>query len=97
MASVKVSIGQANFISAAGGLVAVFTGPVRTETITSSGTSASGTLTANKGDIAQISCDTAVIANGEAAASASAGLYIPGGTPGYIGLAPGAVVRVIDA
>jgi hypothetical protein len=97
MASVIVSIGKAGQPSANGFNAPVFLGAVRTETITSSGTAASGALTANEGDIAKVFCATAVIASGEGAASASNGVYVEAGVAGYIGLRRGQTVSVIDA
>lgn len=94
MATVSVCIGKAGQLSF--GNQPVFVGQVRRETITSSGTAASGNLVANEGDIAQIVCETAVIASGVGAASASNGLECPAATPTYLGLTAGAVVSVID-
>lgn len=71
--------------------------PFRSETITSSGTTAAGALVARRGDVATIFCATAVYANAGATASASAGKFCPAGIPTDIELDSGDVVHVIDA
>jgi len=77
--------------------VNVFAGRMRTETITSSGTNAAGALVAQAGDVAQVYCETAVIANAGAAATASVGVYVPPSYPIYISLSSGQSINVIDA
>lgn len=99
MATAYVSIGKAGAMSS-GASQPVFRGRVRTETVTTSGTAASGALTASTGDIAQIVCATAVIASAlttGGAASATNGVYCPAGIPTYLGLSAGDVVSLIDA
>jgi hypothetical protein len=97
MATVYVTIAQAGARGAYGEAQPLAGKPFRTETITSSGTSAAGALIAKKGDYATIFCATAVIANAGATASASAGKYCPAGIPTDIELDSGDTVRVIDA
>lgn len=94
MATVYVSVGQVG-VPGPGG-APVFRGSCRSETITSSGTSASGSLTGTTGDVAKVFCDTAVYANAGAAASASAGVYVAAGVAEYIGLQHGQTINVID-
>ena len=69
----------------------------RSETVTTSGTAASGALTANVGQVALVYCATAVYARSGATVTPATGVFIPGGvqTPFYMGA--GAVVSLIDA
>lgn len=97
MATVKVTIGKLTPLSVPMTPVPIFAGSPATESITSSGTSASGALVAGVEQVAQIYCASAVIANQGAAASASAGLYCPAGVPSYLAMTPGNSVTVIDA
>lgn len=94
MASVYVTIGKVGQIG--NGQNLVFTGQVRSEVITSSGTSAAGALTANEGDVAQIVCATAVYARSGATVTPATGIYCPAGVPTYIGMVAGEALRVID-
>jgi hypothetical protein len=96
MATVYVSMSQAGARSKFGD-VEILAGPFRSETITSSGTSASGALVARNLDVATIWCATAIYANIGAAASATAGVYIPAGMAYNLAVPAGAVVHVIDA
>lgn len=95
MATVYVSIGQAGHLSH--GRNPVFTGKVRTETISSSGTNAEGSLEANKGDVAKVQCASAIIVQSGSAASASAGQYLAANEVGWIGMVAGEKINVIDA
>jgi hypothetical protein len=72
-------------------------GTTASETVTSSGTSAQGLLTANKGDIAQVVCASAVYATTAATATAANGIYCPAGLPTYIAMPEGGKIAVIDA
>ena len=75
----------------------VFNGALgRSETITSSGTTAQGSLTANRGEIAQIVCATAVYASCNSTAAAATAVYCPANVPTFIGMTEGAKVSVID-
>lgn len=94
MASVYVTIGRAGHLSAS--TQPVFTGQVRSEVITSSGTSAAGSLTANTGDVAQIFCATAVYARAGGTVTPATGIYCPAGVPTYIGMVEGTTINVID-
>lgn len=96
MATVYVSIGKAGIASTAGAMPC-WEGDVSSETITSSGTAASGALEAGgKGFVAKIHCATAVYASTTGTASATNGVYIAAGIPEYIGIKPGDTVSVID-
>ena len=92
MASVYVSIG-----TPAPSGTPVLRGQVRSEIITSSGTAASGALTAGPNDVARIHCATAVYASVSGTASASNGHYVPAGVVVELGLPSGGTVSVIDA
>ena len=94
MASVYVSIGQAGHVS--NGAQPVFSGPVATEVITSSGTNAEGSLVASQGSVAKINCETAIYVTSGAAASTSAGQYLAAGETGWIGMRAGDKINVID-
>lgn len=96
MATVQVSIGRAGARSI-NAIAPVFAGRVRSETITSSGTAASGLLTAGTGDIAQIYCATALRAATGSTASATNGVYIPAETVVWLGMNAGDTISVIDA
>lgn len=100
MATVHVTIGAVGVNNGYGSVIHVYNGhDIRSETITSSGTTAAGSLTARKGQVAKISCETAVYANCGATptASATTGVYIEGGAPAYIMMQEGDVIAVIDA
>ena len=70
---------------------------VRSETVTTSGTSASGALTATVADIAMIWCATAVYARSGGTVSAAIAAYCPAGLPQNIRMTEGDVVSLIDA
>lgn len=95
MATVYVSIGQAGMTTSAGG-VSVWRGSIASETITSSGTAASGSLTAQPGQVAKVTCATAVYAAVKGTASATNGVYIAAGGVEYLGMDAGDSVSVID-
>lgn len=97
MATVKLSFAQAGGKGANGANMPVAGKPLRTESVTSSGTDAAGTIVAQRGDFVTVFCDTAVIANCGAAASATAGKYCPAGIPIDIFPDAGDVIHVIDA
>lgn len=97
MATVYVSLSQAGARGVNGASQPVYAKPFRSETITSSGTTAAGALIAKQGDVATVVCATAVYANAGAAASATAGKYVPANVPIDIALSPGDTVHVIDA
>lgn len=96
MATVYVTMQQAGVRGAVGNQP-VAAGPFRSETITSSGTSAAGVLASRAGEVASVFCATAVYVNSGAAASPTAGKYIPASTMVEVGLQRGHVLHVIDA
>lgn len=70
----------------------------RTAVVTTSGTAATTSLTANMGDVAVVNCATAVYARqAGTAAAAAVSVYCPGGVPTAIGVAEGYAVSLIDA
>lgn len=95
MATVYVTRGKAPAGSPYGNSP-IMEAPCASETITSSGTAASGALTGSAGMAVQIFCDTAVYARTDGTASASTGCLVPAGIPVYLALNAGQVVSVID-
>lgn len=94
MATAYVSMGKAGI---AGG-IPVFAGNVKSESVTTSGTAASGLLIAPTDDtVAKINCATAVYATGNGTASASNGLRCEAGESNYVGVPKGGTVSIIDA
>lgn len=91
MATVHVVMGQYDWRAG------TWRGQARRETITSSGTAASGNLVAGDGDVAMIDCDTRVAATPKGTASASIGV-VAGGQAGvqFIACDAGDVISVID-
>lgn len=69
----------------------------RSETVTTSGTAASGALAAANGDVAQVFCETAVYARSGNTASAATGVFCPAGIVTYLGMTEGDTVSLIDA
>ena len=71
----------------------------RSETITSSGTTASGALTANSGDVVQVFCATTVIARAGATPTAAlaTGIVCPAGVPTFLRVQLYDKIAVIDA
>lgn len=81
-----------------GSVVDVLNGhSLRSETITSSGTSTTGALEAKAKQMAKVNCDTAIYASADSTVSATTGVYIAGGESVYISLNTGDGVSVIDA
>lgn len=75
----------------------VFNGEnARSETVSTSGTAASGALVAAFGDYAQVFCATAVYARSGNTASAATGVYCPGGIPTFFAMTEGDTVSIID-
>lgn len=68
----------------------------RSEAVTTSGTSALSTITANKAEVATIFCATAVYARSGGTAAAANGVFCPGGIPTAIGMTEGDAVALID-
>ena len=96
MATVYVSVGKSGVDSTDGGMP-VFAGKVTSETISSSGTAASGSLEGGHGYVAKVQCASAIYASVDGTASATNGVYIGADTPEYIGILAGQTVSVIDA
>lgn len=96
MATVYVSAGIAGAESSGGGRAPVFYGKVAGETITSSATAASGSLTLPKGGVFKVVCATPVYASADGTASPANGVYVQADVAEYIGGAQGATLSVID-
>ncbi len=98
MATVYVTLGQ---VGARGqfGNHPIMAGPLQSETITSSGTTAVGAKVANKLDIAQIFCATtvAVVAGAAPTATLALGMVCPAGVPSWLAVQAGDKIAVIDA
>ena len=91
MATAYVTIGPV-------GAVKTFLGTgVKSETVTTSATTASGAIIAKSGDFAQVFCSTAVYARSGGAVTASTGIYCPAGYPTYIEMSEGKTISLIDA
>ena len=69
---------------------------VRSEAVTTSGTAASGALSATDGDIAQIVCATAVYARSGGTVTVATGMYCPANVPVFMRMTPGDAVSLID-
>ena len=99
MATVYVSFGQVGARGLRDDVEVYTSGSLRSETITSSGTSAPGALVAAQRDMVQVFCATSVYVTlaptPEAAATNS--LLVPAGVPAYIAAQAGDKVAVLDA
>lgn len=98
MATVYVTLGDVG-AKTENGITNVFrSGSLSSETITSSGTTAAGSLVATGRQVAQIVCATAVYATAAAAPTATAtnGVYVPANMPVYIAMQLGDKIAVID-
>lgn len=69
----------------------------RSETVTTSGTAASGALLAGPSDIAQIFCATAVYARSGGTVTPATGIFCPGGIATFMRMTHGDPVSLIDA
>jgi hypothetical protein len=81
------------------GVVDIFNGTgTRSETITSSGTTAQGTFVAVKDEMVQIACasNVAVVAGSNPTATLATGLVVFGGIPQYLAVQAGDKIAVID-
>jgi hypothetical protein len=74
-------------------------GSLRSETITSSGTSEAGELVAVNRDMVQVFCDTAVYVTLAATpvAAATNSIYVPAGVAVHIAAQAGDIVAALDA
>lgn len=68
----------------------------RSETVSTSGTAASGALVAAQNDIAQIWCATAVYARSGNTVTPATGVFCPAGLMQFIRMTPGDTVSLID-
>lgn len=93
MATAYVSIGKAG---AANG-IEVFAGAVESETVTTSGTAASGSLSPSVPSVAKVVLGAAGYVSTTGTASATSGVYCAADTAEYIAILPGANVSIIDA
>lgn len=73
-------------------------GTTRSETVTTSGTSAAGALTAGKDDYVRIYCATnvAAVAGSSPTATLATGLAVTGGIPEYLAVQSGDKIALID-
>lgn len=69
----------------------------RSATVTTSGTAASSSITAQRSEVAVIWCATAVYARSGNTVSAANGVYCPAGLATPIGMTEGDPVSLIDA
>ena len=92
MADVYISMGP---IGPRG--VISFTGEVQSEVVTSSGTAADSTATANDGDCAKVYCATSVWVSANGTATAANSVFVPGGTFEWVQCYEGQPISVIDA
>ena len=99
MATVYVSLGQVGATGIHDAVDVYTSGSLRSETVTSSGTTASGALVAVKRDMAQVYCTTGVYAKAGASptCTAATAVYCPGGIPTYIAMQEGDKIAVLDA
>ncbi len=103
MATVYVTYGKVGKRGENGVTATFIAGTTRSETITSSGTSAKGTLTANDGDFVQIVCATTVAAvvgddsGGTLTATLETGAVAFAGVPQFMSAQAGHKTAVIDA
>jgi hypothetical protein len=95
MATVYVTRGRAPATSKFGP-AQVLAPPFGGETITSSGTAASGALTGGAGIFVAVYCATAIYARPDGTASATTGRYIPAGVVVEIPLGTSQTLSVID-
>lgn len=98
MATVYVTMGRAGAYSAASEMP-VYQRDARSETITSSGTSAQGTLKAGQNETVAIVCDTSIYVTigADPTATATNGRFVPGGRVTDIKCGVNDIVAVIDA
>ena len=98
MASVYVTLSDVGKQTENGITQIILSGSLRSEVITSSGTSAAGALTANRRQVAKIVCATAVYATAgdTPTATTSNGTYCAAGIPEYIAMNEGDSIAVID-
>jgi hypothetical protein len=98
MATVHVTMGRAGAQSETS-MLPVYQRAARSETITSSGSSAQGSLKSGQGEVVSIFCETAVYVTlgANPAATATNGRFVPGGQLIDIKCGANDIVAVIDA
>lgn len=69
----------------------------RSETVTTSGTAASGALTANLNDVAMVFSDTAHYARSGGTVTAATGIFCPANIPQYFRMTEGTTISLITA
>ena len=99
MATVYVSMGQVGARGLRDDVEVYTSGSLRSEEITSSGTSAAGSLVAVQRDMVQVFCASAVYVTlaPTPTAAATNSLLVPAGIPAYIAANAGDRVAVLDA
>ena len=99
MATVYLTVGEVGARANQGNVMVYLGDRVKSEIVTSSAASAQATFTANRGDVARVYCETPIyITSGPSpTATATNGLFVPGGVPEFIALQAGHTVAVIDA
>jgi hypothetical protein len=99
MATVYVSMGQVGARGLREDVEVYAAGSLRSETITSSGTSAAGSLAAVARDMVQVFCATSVYVTLAPTPVAAAGnsILVPAGIPTHIAARVGDRVAVLDA
>jgi len=98
MADVFVTFGKVGKRATNGVVETFIAGTTRSEKITSSGSSAQGSLVATKDDFARVSCQTpiAIVAGANPTATLATGLVSDSGIPEYLSLQTGDKIAVID-
>jgi len=98
MADVYVTFGKVGRRGTNGVIETFLAGTTRSEKITSSGTSAQGSLVAAKDDFVRVSCQSpiAITAGSNPTATLATGLVADGGIPEYISVQAGDRIAVID-
>lgn len=98
MATVYVTYGKVGKRGTNGVIETFIGGTTRSETVTSSGTTAQGSLTAGKDDYVRIQCATnvAAVAGSNPTATLATGLAVTGGIPEFLAMQSGDKIAVID-
>lgn len=98
MATAYLTFGKVGKRGTNGVIETFIAGTTRSETVSTSGTSAQGLLTANKDEYVRIQCATAVaaVAGANPTATLAAGLAVTGGIPEYMAVQSGDKVALID-
>lgn len=97
MADVHITFADAGHRAQNQVIMDVLAGSFRSEVVTSSGSSATSTLSANDQQIARVFCATDIYVTLGNTASQATGAHVAGGIPEFFGLSDGQSVSVIDA